>query len=476
MTYTVPLVINGLEVHTDLKLDISDPTSGKLLWHSSAASAKEVNEAINAAKAAFPSWSKTNAIVKRNILLAAADIFDKKAVELSGIVKSESGCPDIWADVVTAPAGTGLIRDVAGRIATITSIVPTMRDENSHAIVYKEPYGVVLAIAPWNAPYYLGIRAIIFALATGNTVVMKGSELSPRSFWFIASVFQEAGLPDGVLNFLICRQQDAAELTKAIVEHEAIRKISFTGSSKVGSIIASLCGKNLKPCILELGGKASAIILDDAELQNAAFQCALGSFVNAGQVCMSTERIIVHKAIAPAFSTALLATIGQVFPADGPAPVLISRAGAARTRTLVDDALSKGAKLLFGSIDAQEGSLTHIRPIVLEGVNSSMDICYQETFGPVVSFIVVENEEEAIKLANDTEYGLSSSVFTQNLETALRVARNIESGAIHINKMTIFDDPNVPHGGVKSSGFGRFNGDIGMNEFLKTKGVTWNSM
>lgn len=149
MTYTVPLIINGLEVHTDIKLDILDPINGKLLWHSSAASAKEVNEAINAAKAAFPSWSSTNAIVKRDILLAAADIFDKKVAELSSIVKSESGCPDLWTDAVTQPAGTGLIRDVAGRITSITSTVPTMRDENAHAIVYKEPYGVVLAIAPW---------------------------------------------------------------------------------------------------------------------------------------------------------------------------------------------------------------------------------------------------------------------------------------------------------------------------------------
>ncbi|TVY16495.1 Vanillin dehydrogenase [Lachnellula arida] len=476
MTYNVPLIINGLEVHTDVKLDISDPTSGKLLWHSSAASAKEVSEAINAAKAAFPSWSNTNAIVKRGILLAAADIFDKKEAELSSIVKSESGCPDIWTDAVTQPAGTGLIRDVAGRITTITSTAPTMRDENAHAIVYKEPYGVVLAIAPWNAPYYLGIRAIIFALATGNTVIMKGSELSPRTFWFIASVFQEAGLPNGVLNFLAIRREDAAGLTKAIIEHEAIRKVSFTGSSNTGRIIATLCGQNLKPCILELGGKAGAIVLDDAEIQNAAVQCALGSFLYAGQVCMATERIIVHKAIAPAFSTAFVAAIGQVFPADGPAPVLISSAGAARTRTLVDDALSKGAKFFTGNLDTQEISLAHIRPIVLEGVDSSMDIYHQESFGPVVSFIVVENEEEAIKVANDTEYGLAASVFTQNLETGLRVARKIESGAIHINKMTIFDDPNVPHGGVKSSGYGRFNGDVGMNEFLKTKGVTWNSV
>ncbi|KAG9235073.1 Aldehyde/histidinol dehydrogenase [Amylocarpus encephaloides] len=474
MSLTVPLIINGQEIQTSTTFDVVNPATLEVLWKSSTASVKDAAAAADAAQAAFPAWASTKPAARRNILIKAAEIFESRSAQYSEYMNTETGSTPDWADNATIPSAWDMIRDTAGRIITFTSTVPVMRDESTHGIIYKEPYGVVLGIAPWNCPYHLGIRAIIFALATGNTVILKGSELSPRCFWSIVSVFQEAGLPDGVLNFLTCRPEDAAATTKALIEHPAVRKVNFTGSTHIGRIVASLCGQNIKPCLLELGGKAGAIVFEDADIQNAAFQCAIGAFLHSGQICMATEKLIVHKSIAPAFGNALAAIVGQIFAQSHPAPVCVTKAGPEKNHRLVSDALSKGASLLVGNTTKEE-SATRMRPIVVEGVTSNMDIYSEESFGPTVSLITFETEAEAIKLINDTEYGLSAAVFTKNLDVGLRVARSIESGAVHINKMTVFDDPSVPHGGVKSSGYGRFNGDFGLAEFLKTKSVTWTS-
>ncbi|TVY45484.1 Vanillin dehydrogenase [Lachnellula occidentalis] len=475
MGYTVPLIINGHEVQTSTTFDVHDPSTGNILWQSSTATVQEAIEACDAAQAAFPTWSSRKAGERRDILIKAAEIFEKRTAEFSTYMRSETGALEDWADNGTVPAAWEMIRDVAGRIVTVTSTVPALRDENAHAVIYKEPYGVVLAFAPWNAPYALGIRAIIFALATGNTVVLKGSELSPRCMWSIVSVFHEAGLPNGALNFLTCARSDAAATTKALIEHRAVRKVNFTGSTSVGKIIATLCGQNVKPCVLELGGKAGAIVLEDADIENAALECAIGAFLHSGQICMTTEKIIVHESIAPAFSKAFAAVVNRIFPSSKPAPVLIDSAAIAKNHRLICNAVQKGATILSGDIDAKEESATRMRPIVVTGVNSNMDIFYEESFGPSVSLITVGSEEEAIKVANDTRYGLSAAVFTRSLERGLHVAKSIESGAVHINQMTVHDDPSLPHGGVKESGYGRFNGNTGLEEWVQTKSVTWTS-
>ena len=335
------------------------------------------------------------------------------------------------------------------------------------------PDGIVNKVDHRNAPYILGFRAVAYALATGNTTILKSPEFSPRCFWAIGSVFKEAGLPDGCLNVLAHRTQDAPEITTLLIEHPAVKKINFTGSTAVGSIIASCAGKSLKPCLMELGGKASAIVLKDADLKKAAQGCALGAFFHSGQVCMSTERILVHSSIAADFSHAFKAATEAIFGANTPAPILVSSAGVKKNHKLVSQALDKGAKLLTGDPNAQESSDTRMRPIVVEKVTKDMDLYYTESFGPSVSIFTVESEEEAIELANDTEYGLTCAVFTENLGAGLRVAKQIESGAVHINAMTIHDEPNLPHGGVKKSGFGRFNAGAGLEEFVRSKTVTW---
>ena len=264
------------------------------------------------------------------------------------------------------------------------------------------------------------------------------------------------------------------KVTNALVSSPTIRKISFTGSTNVGSIIASLAGKNLKPVLMELGGKASSYVCEDANVGTAALQCALGAFLHSGQICMSSERILVHKDIAEKFREAFKGAVDQVFGGEGrESPILVTSPAVDKNKRLVKDAVSKGAKAIYGDVDANDESKTRMRPVIVEGVKKDMDLYYTESFGPTVSMIVVESDEEAIEIANDTEYGLSSAVFTEDLRRGLKIAKQIESGAVHINGMTVHDEPILPHGGVKKSGFGRFNGSEGMNEWVKGKTVTW---
>ncbi len=323
-----------------------------------------------------------------------------------------------------------------------------------------------------NAPYILGVRSVLFPIAAGNTAVFKGSELSPRVMWGIVSVLHDAGLPAGVLNFLVHERADAAAITNALIANPEVKKINFTGSTAVGRTIAKLAGEHLKPAPLELGGKAPAIVWEDADLDNAAFQCALGAFVNSGQVCMSTERILVHKNVRAAFEPKLNAAIDKLFGPSGEAPVLIQSAAVEKNKTLVKDAVDKGASILYGDAAAEESSKTRMRPIVIGGVKENMDIYKTESFGPTVALYEIETEEEALRIANDTEYGLSSAVFTEDLRRGLRIAKGIETGAVHINNMTVHDETGLPHGGAKASGYGRFN-SIGLAEWVRTKTVTY---
>lgn len=313
---------------------------------------------------------------------------------------------------------------------------------------------------------------MVFPLAAGNTVVFKGSELSPKTMWGISSVFAEAGLPEGVLNFIVHEPANAAAITKSLIANEHIKKINFTGSTVVGRIIGQLAGEQLKPVLLELGGKAPAIVWEDANLDLAADQCALGSFLNSGQICMSTERIIVHKNVAADFEKKFTASVSKFFPASGDAPVLIHQPAVEKVKKLLQDAKGKGATLLNGDLEATESTPTRLRPIIVKGVTTDMDLYKTESFGPSVALYEVDSEEEALRIANDTEYGLTSAVFTEDLRRGLRLAKGIETGACHINSMSVHDESSLPHGGAKASGYGRFN-SIGLDEWLRTKTITF---
>ncbi|WYZ44247.1 hypothetical protein EsH8_VII_000683 [Colletotrichum jinshuiense] len=469
--FTVPFLIDGEKVVPEHTFDVVSPGTGKVLYKCASATEKDALAAVDAAAKAFKSWRKTTPIQRRDIFLKAAAIMESRKEELVNIMSEETGGAAGWSEFILG-LGIGCVKDVAGRLLTLEGSAPATADPDVSALVLREPYGVVLAIAPWNAPYILGARSIAFPIAAGNTAVFKASEFSPRTLYELVACFHEAGLPKGVLNMIVHEPKNAASITTALIAHPEIKKVNFTGSTNVGRIIAKQAGEHLKPVLLELGGKAPAIVWEDADLDLAADQCAVGAFLHGGQICMSTERIIVHKKVSEQFQTKLAASIEKIFPTKSDAPVLINSVAVSKNKKILKDALEKGAAVVAGNIDAEESSSTRMRPIVIKNISTEMDIYKTETFGPSVSLFEIETEEEALELANDTEYGLTSAVFTENLRTGLRFAKEIESGAVHINNMTVHDESGLPHGGVKSSGFGRF-GSTGLEEWVRTKTITY---
>ncbi|KAM0720342.1 hypothetical protein Q7P37_004478 [Cladosporium fusiforme] len=468
----IPLWIDGKEVTSSATFDVISPSSSEKIWSSYGATAKEATEAVEAAQRAFKTWRKTKPAEIRKILLKAADIMESRSAELIDYMRQETGALEGFSQF-NIGTSVEVLRNVAGLVSTINGVIPQAQAPGTGVFVFKEPYGVIYGMSPWNAPYILGVRSFLYAIAGGNTAVFKGSELCPRSTWAFGSIFHEAGLPAGVLNVIYHRPEDAVSVTNTAIEHPFVKKINFTGSTGVGSLISAKAGKELKPVLMELGGKASAIVCEDADLEKAAFQCALGSFFHAGQICMATERILVHRNIIDKFGEALKVATEKVYSPSDDAPVLISKLGVQKNRQLREDAEKKGAKILYGDVGSKEDSDYRLRPLIVSDVKKEMDIFYTESFGPTVSLIAVDSDEHAVDLANDTEYGLSGAVFTENLGRGLRIAREIDSGAVHINSMSVHDEAMLPHGGVKKSGWGRFNGQWGLEEFLKIKTVTY---
>ncbi|KAJ2893191.1 aldehyde dehydrogenase domain-containing protein [Zalerion maritima] len=467
---TVPLLINNESSVSSSTFPVTNPATGKVVHNCSSVSVAEADAAVSAAAAALLTWKTMTPPKRRDLFLNAAAVMEKRREELMGYMVEETGAAPAWAGFNMA-VSIDMLKDIAGRIGNISGHIPGTNDEGVSALVVKEPFGVVLAIAPWNAPYILGTRSIAYPLAAGNTAILKGSELSPRIMWAIGSVFQEAGFPPGVLNVLFHAPSAAAEITSHLISHNDIRKVNFTGSTNVGRIIGRLCGENLKPVLLELGGKAPAIVWEDADVENAAQGCAVGAFLHAGQICMSTERIVVHKNVRSKFETALQGAVSKIFPGE---LTLINTVAVEKNKKLLADAVGKGAKVVTGD-PKQEGTngTAKMKPVVVSGVTPKMDLYMTESFGPTVSIIEVETEEEALRIANDTDYGLTSAVFTEDLRRGLRLAKGIETGAVHINSMSVHDEPTLPHGGAKASGFGRFNGSAGLDEWLRTKNITF---
>jgi benzaldehyde dehydrogenase (NAD) len=338
----------------------------------------------------------------------------------------------------------------------------------------RQPAGVVLGIAPWNAPVILAVRAIATPLACGNTVILKGSENCPRTHQLIIEALQEAGFPPGVVNYITNAPQDAGAVVEAMVAHPAVRRVNFTGSTRVGRIIAMTCAKYLKPAVLELGGKAPLVILDDADLDEAVNGAAFGCFANSGQICMSTERIIVDEQVADEFVRKFTDKAKSLPLGDPrkPEPVVLGSVIGMSTvehcNALIDDALAKGAKLLCGG----KADNTLMPATLLDRVTPQMRIYHEETFGPVKAIVRVKGVEEAIACANDNEYGLSAAVFGRDVARAFNVARRIDSGICHINAPTVHDEAQMPFGGVKGSGLGRFGGKAGIAEFTELRWIT----
>lgn len=337
----------------------------------------------------------------------------------------------------------------------------------------RQPAGVVLGIAPWNAPVILAVRAIALPLACGNTVVLKGSEICPATHGLIVEAIQEAGLPRGAVNFVTNAPADAATIVETMIAHPKVRRVNFTGSTRVGRLIAEQCARHLKPAVLELGGKAPFVVLDDADLDAAVNAAVFGAFANSGQICMSTERIIVDEHIASAFVERLGARARALplgDPRKGPVVLgsVVDMSTVERCNALIDDALAKGATLVCGG----KADSTLMPATLLDHVTPEMRIYHDESFGPVKAIVRVRGEEAAIACANDNPYGLSSAVFSRDTARALNVARRIESGICHINGPTVHDEAQMPFGGVKDSGFGHFGGKAGIAEFTELRWIT----
>jgi acyl-CoA reductase-like NAD-dependent aldehyde dehydrogenase len=449
-----------------------NPVTGEPSTTASAATLDDAMRAADAAAAAFPAWAALAPTRRRTLLENAARILLEQEPRITAIMMSETGATRAWC-AFNVRLGSEIFRDAAAMTTHVSgAIIPTDRPGVT-AFAIRQPAGVCLAIAPWNAPVILGVRSIAMALACGNTVIFKGSELCPGTHRALADVLVEAGFPPGVINLISNAPADASAIVEALIAHPVVRRINFTGSTRVGRIIAQVAAKHLKRCLLELGGKAAFIVLDDADLDEAVKAAAFGAFFNQGQICMSTERIIVVDAVADAFAArfkAKVATLKAGDPERGHMPLgtLVSADSVRRVRMLIDDALSKGAVLLAGG----ESHDAFMDATVLDHVTRPMRLYREESFGPVAVIIRVADAEEAITVANDCEYGLSGAVFGRNIMRAMEVARRIESGICHINSATVADEPQMPFGGVKASGYGKFGGMAALDEFTELRWIT----
>ncbi|KAF2644030.1 aldehyde dehydrogenase [Massarina eburnea CBS 473.64] len=469
----IPLLINGEDITHSSTLEVISPATGEACWSAVSATSEDAVQAVETAQAAFPAWSKTKPSTRSAILLKAADILETNVAKYAGYMMTEMGADIGSAQFFVLPLAIAMCRDIAGRIASVCGSVPVVAKEGQSAMVWKEPYGVCLGIVAWNAPYVFGIRSAATAIATGNTTVIKSSEMTPRCYYALAQVFKEAGLPDGVFNVISCRPQDAPLVVNTMIAHPAVKKVNFTGSAATGRIIARTCGENLKPILMELGGKNSAIVFEDADLDKAAGECVAGAFLNAGQICMGTDRIVAHSSIASALIEKIKSQLAAFAKQADTLPNVVSVASKTRLATLVSEALANGAQLVAGSPTPSSTPQASFIPTILANVKDNSKIYHEEAFGPLVSISTFETEDEAIAFTNATPYGLHAAVFTKDLRRGLAVAKRLEVGAVHINSMTVHDEPALPMGGVKGSGWGRFNADEGMKEFLVSKAVTW---
>ena len=455
---------------TAATFDRRNPVTGAVASTASAFTARDAVAAADAAALALTSWSALGPNARRAALNLAADKMAARGDAFVDAMMSEVGATEGWARF-NLKLAVDMVREAAALTTQIGGEVIPSDKPGCLALAVREPAGVVLGIAPWNAPIILGTRAIATPLACGNTVVLKASERCPRTHSLIAESFVDLG--EGVVNLVTNAPEDAGIVVGALIDHPAIRRINFTGSTSVGRIIAKRAAEHLKPVLLELGGKAPLIVLDDADLEEAVKAAAFGAFLNQGQICMSTERIIVVASVADEFVRRFAAKAHAMpsgDPREGKTPLgaVVDLQTVTHVNALIDDAVAKGAKIVSGG--KAEGIF--MPATVVDKVMPTMRLYGEESFGPVVGVIRATDEAHAIRLANDSEYGLSAAVFTRDTARGLRVARQIRSGICHINGPTVHDEPQMPFGGVKNSGYGRFGGKAGIDAFTEMRWIT----
>ena len=438
-----------------------------------AATRADARAAVEAAERAFPGWSATLPAQRGTLLERASELLMERQAEIASLVTEETGGTLRWG-MFNVQLAAGMLDYYAGETDALSeeqeipSHIPGKR-----AKAVRQPVGVVVGIVPWNAPVILGVRAVAAPLAYGNTVVLKASEVCPRTHAAIVDALKDAGLPAGAVNLVTNDPKDAAEVVDELIAHPAVRRISFTGSTRVGRIVAEKAGRHLKRVLLELGGKAPLVVLADADLERAVAAANFGAFMHQGQICLSTERIVIDRSVADEFTQELSERARSLKVGDPREPCtqigpLVHDDALKRVTELIEDAVSKGAAVVAGG----NANGACFEPTVVTGVTPEMRIYYEESFGPVASIVPVDGVEEAVRVANDTEYGLAAAVFSRDVNAAMQVARRLETGVCHINDATINDEPQMPLGGVKDSGWGRFGGKAALEEFTELRWIT----
>ena len=457
-----------------MKFERLNPMTGDVASSAEAMQAGDMPAIAAKAQKGFEEWSKMGPNARRAVLNKAADALMSKKDAFVEAMMGEIGATAGWA-MFNLGLAAGMVREAAALTTQISGEVIPSDHEGTIAMALREPVGVMLGIAPWNAPIILGVRAIAVPLACGNAVIMKASEQCPRTHALIVEAFQEVGFPEGTVMSVTNAPEDAGDVVGALIDAPEVRRINFTGSTAVGKIIAKRAAEHLKPVLLELGGKAPMLVLADADLDEAVKAAGFGAYMNQGQICMSTERIIVVEEVADEFARKFAEKVKSMpvgDPREGKTPLgaVVDKETVAKCQNLIDDAVSNGAELLTG------GETTHnvLMPAhLVDKVTPDMKLFREESFGPVVGIIRARDEEHAIELANDTQYGLSAAVFTRDTARGIKVARRIQSGICHVNASTVSDEPQMPFGGMKASGYGRFGGKAGIDAFTELRWITF---
>jgi acyl-CoA reductase-like NAD-dependent aldehyde dehydrogenase len=450
-----------------------DPFTGELVAEVAAGTREDARRAIEAAAAAAPAWAQAPPAVRQGVFLKAADVLESRQDEIVSLLARETGAT-FGFGMFQMHFVPGLFRQAAAlAYAPLGEILPS--DTGAFAMGIRKPVGVVGAIAPWNAALILSARSIAAPLALGNAVVLKPSEWSPIVGGLVwGEIFAEAGLPDGVLNIVTHAPGQAGGIGDELVENPAVRRLNFTGSTNVGRKLAEAAGRNLKRVVLELGGYNPLIVLEDADLEYAVNATAFGAFLHQGQICMSARKVLVERSIADEFTQRLAEKTKALKAGDpkehdtviGP---LINEDALAMVQGRVDEAVKKGARVLAGGEAA--GSNVY-KATLLADVPADSEFARNETFGPVLAVEVVDNADDAVARANATSYGLSAGIMTRNTDRGLALAAQLESGIVHVNEQPVGDEPQMPFGGVKDSGWGRFGGQAVVDEFTELRWVT----